>query len=69
MKAIKANKAYTINEVLKEAYLSQGFDITDDEGKIIEHSPSGAVSREEYDRVLSELESLKSTKKVPDKKG
>ena len=69
MKAIKANKAYTINEVSKEAYLSQGFDIANDEGKIIEHSPSGNVSREEYDRVLSELESLKSTKKVPDKKG
>ena len=38
MKAIKGNKVYTVNETSKKSYLSQGYDIIDDSGDIIEHS-------------------------------
>ena len=36
MKAIKANKIYSITETSKESYLAQGFDIADDKGKVVE---------------------------------
>ena len=62
-KAIKANKVYTIDEQAKSAYLSQGYDIMDEDGKIIEHSAASAVSREKYDKVIQENESLKSENK------
>lgn len=60
MKAIKNNKVYTVDEVSKAAYLAQGFDITDDKGKIIERSPSSTVSYSEYEKVLKENEKLKA---------
>ena len=63
MIAVKENKVYTIDEKDKNAYLSQGFNICDDSGKVLEYSPSGTVSRAEYNKVLAELEELKSEKK------
>lgn len=60
MKAIRANKVYTVNESTKKAYLAQGYDITDDSGNIVERSPSSTVSRNEYDKVLAEITSLKA---------
>ena len=30
MKAVKANKVYTVDEISKNDYLAQGFDIVDD---------------------------------------
>lgn len=62
MKAIKANKVYTVDETQKKAYLAQGYDIADDKGNIIERSPSSTVSREEYDKLSAELEKLKAEK-------
>jgi len=35
MKARKENKVYDINESSKQTYLDQGFDIYDDNGKVI----------------------------------
>lgn len=67
MKAVKANKIYTVDEISKAAYLAQGFDITDDEGNILEHSPSGAVSYAEYEQLLRENTALKA--EVKKKKG
>lgn len=60
MKAVKANKVYTINETQKSAYLAQGYDITDDKGEVIERSPSSTVSRAEYDKLSAELEKTKA---------
>lgn len=60
MKAIKANKVYTIDENAKAAYLAQGYDITDDAGNVVERSPSSTVSRAEYDKALAEIISLKA---------
>lgn len=59
MKAIKGNKVYDVDKTTKGAYLAQGYDITDDKGKIIERSPSGAVKRSDYDKALAEIEKLK----------
>ncbi|MDE7390216.1 MAG: hypothetical protein K2M82_04665 [Lachnospiraceae bacterium] len=60
MKAIKDNKVYTIDEASKRAYLSQGYDIIDESGDIIEHSPTATVPYSEYAKVIAENEVLQS---------
>ena len=60
MKAIKDNKVYTVDEVTKKDYLAAGYDIIDDEGVIIEKSPSATVPYSEYARVCAENERLKA---------
>jgi hypothetical protein len=60
MKAIKANKVYTVDETQKSAYLAQGYDITDDKGNVTERSPSSVVSRAEYDKLNAEYDKLKA---------
>ena len=60
MKAIKDNKVYTVDETTKDAYLAQGFNITDDKGKVIERSPSCSVSEEVYSKVVAENKALKA---------
>lgn len=60
MKAIRANKEYTVTEVNKQYYLNEGYDITDDNGKIIEHSPKKMIKYSEYQKVLEELEKAKA---------
>ncbi len=60
MKAIKDNKVYTVDETTKDAYLAQGFNITDDNGKVIERSPSSSVSYEAYSKVVAENKALKA---------
>ena len=60
MLAVKDNKVYRTDENSKEEYLAQGFDICDDNGKVVEYSPSSTVSRADYNKVLAELISLKS---------
>lgn len=58
MKAIKGNKVYTIDETSKKAYLSQGYDIIDESGNVIEHSPAATVPYSEYAKVIVENEVL-----------
>jgi hypothetical protein len=60
MKAIKANKIYTVDKTQASVYLAQGYDITSDDGIIIEHSPTATVSRAEYDKLEAELEKLRN---------
>lgn len=62
MKAIKDNKVYTVDEISKKAYLSQGYDIVDDNGKLLEKSPSTTVSYSEYAAVKAELDKVKLEK-------
>lgn len=62
MLAVKDNKVYRTDENSKGKYLAQGFNICDDNGKIIEYSPSGTVSRADYNKLLAELNALKSRK-------
>lgn len=60
MKAIKANKQYTIDETAKASYLAQGFDITDDSGVIIEHSPQSTVPYSRFESLAKENEVIKA---------
>lgn len=61
MKAKKENKVYRITtEVEKQRYLKEGFDIYDDDGKIIAHSPLKKIAYSEYVKVAGENAALKA---------
>ena len=70
MLAIKANKQYRVDTSCKDRYLADGFDIADNEGKIIEKSPKATVPYKEYIKLKNELDELKNEldelKKVTD---
>lgn len=60
MKAKKENKVYTITtDQEKQRYLKEGFDIFDDEGNILEHSPIKKIEYGKYAALKKELEELK----------
>lgn len=73
MKAIKDNKVYTVDAASKGDYLARGYDIYDDNGKLIERSPSSTVSRKEYDELLEKYNALlkasAASAPTPEKKG
>lgn len=56
--AVKDNKVYSIDEIEKDSYLAKGFDITDEEGAIIEYNVDKTVSYTEYTSLLAEKEKL-----------
>lgn len=68
MKAKKENKVYTITtEQEKKRYLKEGFDIYDDEGKLLEHSPLKKIAYNKYvdlekvnQKLAAENEELKA---------
>ena len=53
MKARKENKVYDINESSKQTYLDQGFDIYDDNGKVIEYTPLKTIKYNEHLKKLA----------------
>lgn len=64
MKAIKGNKAYTVNTTEEaKVYKAQGFDIYDDNGKIKEHAIGKTVPLESYEALAKENENLKAENK------
>lgn len=60
LKAIRGNKAYSVDEKSKKGYLSQGYDIVDEKGDVIERSPVSTVPYSEYAKVIAENETLQS---------
>lgn len=61
MRAKKENKVYRIaTESEKKRYLNEGFDIYDEDGKIIEHSPKKKIAYGEYAKLQEENEALKA---------
>ena len=58
MKAVKDNKVYTVDEKSAKGYLARGYDIYDDNGKLIERSPSSTISRREYDELSAKYNEL-----------
>lgn len=68
MYAQKGNKVYSVTEQTKTQYLADGFDIVDDNGRIIDVAPNKTVSYAEYKRVVDENAKLtaeiKKLKKV-----
>lgn len=65
MKAKKENKVYQIStDTEKERYLKQGFDIYDDEGELIEHSPLKKIEYGKYAALEKEMEAVKAELEV-----
>lgn len=64
MKAVKANKEYTIAEQEQERYIAEGYDIADNEGNIIAYGKGKTVPYEKYKEVLDELNRLKNKNDV-----
>lgn len=60
MKAVKANKVYTVDEISKKDYLAQGYDIVDDDFNVLERSPSATVPYREYEKLIKENAELKA---------
>ncbi len=56
MKAKKENKVYVINtEQEKERYLKEGFDIYDDDGKVVAYSPLKKIAYSDYMKAVKEI--------------
>lgn len=68
MKARKENKVYEVDKTTKDRYVKSGYDIYDDEGKLIQSAKNKIVSYEEYEKVKKELEELKKVKEVTETK-
>lgn len=59
MRAVKGNKVYTIDESQKSHYQDAGFDIVDDDGKIVAYGKGKTVPYDEYEALKAENETLK----------
>lgn len=55
MKASKNNKEYLIHESQEKSYQEAGYDILDDDGKIILYGRGKTVPYEDYIRVCNEV--------------
>ncbi len=58
MKAVKANKEYTVTEENRASYVAQGFDILDDKGKVIQNGKGKTVDYGEYEKLKAAHEKL-----------
>lgn len=54
MKAVRGNKVYTITDAEKESYKKLGYDIMDDDGKVIENGIGKTVSYDKYKELEEE---------------
>ena len=59
MKAVKANKEYTIAEQEQKRYIADGYDIVDDNGNVIAYGRGKTVPYEQYKKVLDALKTEK----------
>lgn len=59
MQAIKENAVYRVNEENKEEYRSRGFDIYDDNGKLLAYGVGKVVPIEKYVELQEENKALK----------
>lgn len=69
MKATKGNKTYSIDETQRKHYIEGGFDIVDNDGKVLDHGRGKTVPYDEYmkikeshENLLQEYASLEETK-------
>ena len=60
LEARKENKVYKINEVQKDRYLKDGFDVYQD-GKLIEHSPKKLIKYSDHVKKMEELKAELTT--------
>ena len=59
MRAERGNKEYVINETMASDYQNQGYDIYDDNGKIVAYGKGKTVPYEEYMALKAENQELK----------
>jgi len=59
LKAVKANKEYSISEDMKQRYLDDGYDICDEKGNIVEYSPKKKIEYSKYAALVEENDKLK----------
>ncbi len=59
MRAERGNKEYVIDETMVSDYQNQGYDIYDDDGKIVAYGKGKTVSYEEYMALKAENQELK----------
>lgn len=64
MKASKGNKVYTIDATQQEHYVKEGFDILDDNGKLVQQGAGKTVPYEKYQTVANENTTLKKQLKT-----
>jgi hypothetical protein len=60
MRAVKGNKEYTINEGNQKNYQDMGFDILDDDGKILAYGRGKTVPYGDYMALKDENDQLKA---------
>lgn len=63
MKAVKGNRVYTITEAERESRRVNGFDIYDDDGKLIAYSKGKTVPYEQYAELEAENKKLTAENK------
>lgn len=71
MRAVKGNKEYTIGEGQKKSYQDSGFDILDDDGKVIAYGRGKTVPYDDHMKAIEEIERLRKLldeKNAPAKK-
>lgn len=67
MKASKDNKVYTIDITQKEYYIAQGYDISDEEGNILEYGVGKSVSYKEHKELKEKYVELEEKYKSIEK--
>lgn len=60
MLAVKANRQYTITDAEADGYQAQGYDILDDDGKVIKLGTGKTVTYSKYQSVVEENTALKA---------
>ena len=56
MKAIKENREYTITEADATSFKNEGYDIYDDNGKLVAYGVGKTVSYEQYAKIVEQKE-------------
>lgn len=60
--AVKGNKSYQVGDdpAQQEQFLARGYDLADEHGKVVQHSPVKTVPYAQYAAVLEENAALKA---------
>ena len=63
LKAVKGNKTYTISEVEKKDYLSQGFDVYDGD-KVVQYADTKVIKYNDHVEIVEKLKTENETLKA-----
>nr|DAN97711.1 MAG TPA: TRANSCRIPTIONAL COACTIVATOR PC4, TRANSCRIPTIONAL COFACTOR, TRANSCRIPTIONAL CO-ACTIVATOR.74A [Caudoviricetes sp.] len=67
MEASKGNKVYTIDELEKEQYRNNGYDIYDENGEVVAYGKGKTIPYEQYAELKKQYEELKGQQEEPKK--